>query len=123
MKKIILGAMMLAGIGAVSANAGEGRWVQPGDRVDRAAVRYYEARRDGEFLAAKRQLHNDMSRDRAALANATAIELACGANQQDVTVQNVVLNQQLAARYAAKQWGLNSAYGAHYLAPVAPVCR
>jgi hypothetical protein len=122
MKKIILGAMMLAGIGAVGAKAGEDRRVQPDYRIDRASVRYYEGRRDGDFLAAKRQLHNDMCRERAALANAAAIQLSCGANPQDVAVQNLVLNQQLAAHYGAKQCELNTAYGAHYIA-IAPVCR
>ncbi len=111
---------MLAGLAAVSANAGENRWVQPGYRYDRDGARYYEARRDGDFLAAKRQLHNSMCNDRAALANATAIELACGASPQDVAVQNIAINQQLAAQYAAKQCELNTAYGARV---VAPVCR
>ena len=120
MKKIILGAMMLAGIGAVSANADQGRWVQPGYRVDRTEARYQEARRDRDFLEAKRQLHNDLCREHAALANATAIQLSCGASPQDVTDQTVIINQQLAAKYAAKQCELNNAYGVRY---VAPVCR
>jgi hypothetical protein len=120
MKKIILGAMMLAGIGAASANAAEGRWVQPGNRFDHNSTRYYDARHDGGFLEAKRQLHNEMDRDRAALANASAIQLACGASAQDVAVQSVVLNQQLAAHYAVKQCELTSAYWARV---VAPVCR
>jgi len=114
---------MLAGVGAVSANAGEGRWVQPGYRVDRTEARYEQARRDRDFLEAKRQLHYDMAREREALANATAIQLSCGASPQDVADQTVIINQQLAAKYAAKQCELNNAYGVRYVAPVAPVCR
>ena len=113
---------MLASIGAISANAGERQWVRPGPdyRVDRIEARNYEARREADFLQAKRQLHNDLCREREGLANATAIQLSCGASPQDVADQTVIINQQLAAKYAAKQCELNNAYGVRY---VAPVCR
>jgi len=85
------------------------------------AVRVAEVRHDYAVAQAQRALQAEVCAQQAAVANATAIQLACGAAPEDVVAQNIVVNQQLAAYNAAKQYQLqNSCAAAGY---VAPVCR
>src|SRR4051812_24598553 len=109
MKKIILSAIVLTGIGAVSANAGEWNRARPEWRPGHQAIRFAEARHlqavhvaevRRDYAVAQAQ-QAEVCAQQAAIANATAIQLAAGAAPQDVIAQNIVVNQQLAAYNAA----------------------